>query len=154
MCCCAKPNINGDPGYSWDGKEVGTRPTAPPALWDGDDLLFDEPGRCGGIDSHSHHYRVVKNCGGIALLVRHGGGDDRIPLFLPRGFSLDPMDSNMRYWFLNAIYHGYREGIRSGSAATDREYRQAFLEDRLKKRKLPGRNYHRVWIEPRPEVAG
>jgi len=25
MCCCAKPNVNGEPGYSWDGKNVSTR---------------------------------------------------------------------------------------------------------------------------------
>lgn len=27
MCCCAKPNVNGEPGYSWDGKSVSTRST-------------------------------------------------------------------------------------------------------------------------------
>jgi hypothetical protein len=57
---------------SWDGKNVGTREVDAPALLDGDVLLFDEPGRCGGLDSHCYHYRVVKRAG-LSLLVRHGG---------------------------------------------------------------------------------
>lgn len=72
MCCCAKPNVNGELGYSWDGKNVSTRPVAAPTITDRDTLLFDEPGRCGGMDSHCHHYRLVKDIG-ISLLVRHGG---------------------------------------------------------------------------------
>src|ERR1035437_10739478 len=100
MCCCAKPNINGEPGYSGDGQTINTRQVDPPALSDGDVLLFDEPGRCGGMDSHCHHYRLVKGCG-TELLVRHGGGDDRMRVSLPRGFSLDTVDSNTRYWILN-----------------------------------------------------
>ena len=65
MCCCAKPNVNGEPGYSWDGKSISTRPVDPPMLEDGDVLLFDEPGRCGGMDSHCHHYRLVKSHGSL-----------------------------------------------------------------------------------------
>lgn len=154
MCCCAKPNVNGQPGYSWDGKDVSTRPVAPPALSDGDVLLFDEPGRCGGMDSHCHHYRLVKNAGSIALLVRNGGGDARVRVSLPRGFSLEAMDSNTRYWMLNAIYHAYSDGRRTGADAAEMEYRKAFLEDRLRKRKSPGRNYYRIWIEPKPVNGG
>lgn len=148
MCCCAKPNINGEPGYSWDGKAVSTRPVAPPDLNEGDILVYDDPGRCGGMDSHSHHYRVVQNCG-IKLLVRHGGGDESIRLSLPRGFSFAGMDSNTRYWILNAIYHAYSEGKSEGSGKTAIAYNTAFVDGRLKKRKSPGRDYHRVWIEPK-----
>jgi hypothetical protein len=91
MCCCASPNVNGQPGYSWDGKSVSTQPVNPPALQERDILLFDEPGRCGGMDSHCHHYRVVKDGPWISLL-RHGGGDERMHLSLPnskRGFDVD-----------------------------------------------------------------
>ncbi len=147
MCCCAKPNINGEAGYSWDGKNIGTREPDPPSLQDGDVLLFDEPGRCGGMDSHCHHYRLVKLGGFVMLLVRHGGGEERIDVSFPRGFSIGAMDSNTRYWILNAIYHASSKGRRFGSGATEREYRQAFAEGRLKKRKLPAQGYVKVWIE-------
>jgi hypothetical protein len=42
---CGKPTINGEPGYSWDGKSVYTRPIDAPALREGDELIYDEPGR-------------------------------------------------------------------------------------------------------------
>ncbi len=79
MCCCGQPTINGTPGaYSWDGKTWSTRQPEPPPLQEGDTLLYDEPGRCGGIDHHSHHFRLVRRqYGGHVVLVRHGGGDER-----------------------------------------------------------------------------
>ena len=82
MCCCGKPTINGQiNAYSWDGKAFMTYEPNPPALEEGDTLLWDEPGRCGGIDAHSHHFRLVKRqWGGLSLLVRHGGGDARLSL--------------------------------------------------------------------------
>lgn len=151
MCCCAKPNVNGEAGYSWDGKTTGVRPVNPPALADGDTLLFDEPGRCGGMDSHCHHYRLVRRYG-TELLVRHGGGDERIRVSLPRGFSFEAMDSNTRYWMLNAMYHAYSDGRQSGSIETARDYRTAFAEGRLRKRALPKQGKVKIWIDPK-EVA-
>ena len=148
MCCCSEPNENGQPGYSWDGKIVSTRPVNPPMLNDGDMLLFDEPGRCGGMDSHCHHYRLVKSAGGTMLLVQHGGGTERLRVSLPRGFSLDCMDSNTRYWILNAIYHASSDARRDSRDETSLEYRKAFVDGRLKKRKLPARGVVKVWIEP------
>src|ERR1017187_6710586 len=150
MCCCAQPNINGEPGYSWDGKVVSARPVDPPTLMDGDTLLFDEPGRCGGMDSHCHHYRLVKRYSyGTILLVRNGGGDKIVRLSFPRGFSLDGMDSNTRYWLLNAIYHASSDGERSGIDKTSQQYRKAFVDGRLKKRKLPAQGVVKVSIEDR-----
>ncbi len=146
MCCCAKPNVNGQPGYSWDGKIEGIRPIDAPVLAENDVLLFDEPGRCGGLDSHCHHYRVVK---GMTLLVQHGGGCERVRLSLPRGFSFDAVDSNTRYWLLNALYHAHASGKRDGHNNASQEYRTAFAEGRLKKRKMPGRDAVEIWIEPK-----
>ncbi len=143
MCMCAEPNVNGQPGYSWDGKSISTRPIHPPTLKDGDVLLYDEPGRCGGMDSHCHHYRLVK---GPALLVAHGGGMERMRVSLPRGFSLDSMDSNTRYWILNAIYHAANDAERKGRDSESGRYSQAFLDGRLKKRR--GKYTAKVWIEP------
>lgn len=147
MCCCAEPNVNGMPGYSWDGKNVNTRPVNPPSLVEGDTLLFDEPGRCGGMDSHCHHYRLVKYAGSTMLLIHHGGGSERIRISLPRGFSFDGMDSSPRYWILNAIYHAHSDGKRDAQENTASQFRKAFIEGRLKKRKLPARGSVKVWIE-------
>lgn len=152
MCCCAKPNLNGEPGYSWDGKNVSTRPVNPPALADRDVLLFDEPGRCGGMDSHCHHYRLVKNSG-HELLVRHGGGDERIRVSLPRGFTLEAMDSNTRYWILNAMYHAYSDGRSDGTLSESLRWRKAHNDGRVKRRKLRGQNQFKIWIEPAEVVA-
>src|ERR1700679_2419363 len=106
MCMCDKPNINGTPNaYSWDGKSQMTRQPCPPDLRDEDELLYDEPGRCGGLDCHAHHFRLVKSRGHYDVLVRHGGGDERFSiggtvakLFVP---SLEAMDSNGRYWLFH-----------------------------------------------------
>jgi hypothetical protein len=157
MCCCASPNINGQPGYSWDGQNIGTRPIAPPALLEGDVLLYDEPGRCGGMDSHCHHYRLVKHMGSTVLLVRHGGGDERQRLSLPdskRGFDVfAAMDSNTRYWVLNAMHHAAKNAERAAQNTEAGKWRKAFVDGRLKKRKLPARGI-KVWIEPEaPTVA-
>jgi hypothetical protein len=147
MCYCAKPNVNGEPGaYSWDGKTSCTYPPNPPDLAERDVLLFDEPGRCGGLDCHSHHFRLVKNSG-PELLVRHGGGDERFRVSLPRGFDFGAMDSNTRYWLFHAIYRAYADGRSAAAGETAREYNAAFAEGRLKKRKLPGRNQYRIWID-------
>ena len=45
MCCCGKPVINGEMGYKWQPEHSPiVRQPAPPALQDGDALLYDEPG--------------------------------------------------------------------------------------------------------------
>jgi hypothetical protein len=119
MCCCPKPNVNGTPNaYSWDGKSFMTNTPHPPELAEGDTLMADEPGRCGGIDSHSHHIRLVKQqYGGHAILVRHGGGTERLPLGHRAEGITDAamaMDSNARYWFLLKLLSVVRD-------ATDRK---------------------------------
>jgi len=75
MCCCERPNINGTLGYRWQPFDApGIRLADPPELAESETLLYDEPGRCGGIDNHCHHFRVVVGNGGrLWLLVRHGG---------------------------------------------------------------------------------
>jgi hypothetical protein len=148
MCCCAKPNVNGTFGYSWDGKGESTRPVAPPALGERDVLLYDEPGRCGGMDSHCHHYRLVKDGPWVSLLVRHGGGDERMHLSLPRGFAFDSLDSSTRYWVFSAIYHASSDARRAGEYSSAQKYTRAFVDGRLKKRKNRGADKVKVWIEP------
>ena len=154
MCCCDKPNVNGTPGaYSWDGKSHMTREPAPPALADGDSLIHDEPGRCGGLDAHSHHFRLVKNAGRYAILVRHGGGDERIPLgcTVPMTVpALAAMDSNSRYWLFHTLYSVQRDAARSASETCSQEWKQAAAEKRIRTRRLPKRGICKVWIDPTP----
>jgi hypothetical protein len=113
MCCCEKPTINGQPGYRWNnpGGPAGVYPINPPALEENDTLLYDEPGRCGGCDAHSHHYRIIRRHGRMLLLVRHGGGDEAIVL---HSVGLDnvmrPLDTNSRYWLLHALYYAHHDG--------------------------------------------
>lgn len=156
MCCCGKPTINGQPGYSWDGKSFSTRPVSPPDLAEGEKLIYDEPGRCGGIDCHSHHFRVVKGrYSGHLLLVRHGGGDERIgfgctgDLMLP---SLDQLDSNARYWLLHTIYSTHDQTQRETRDSLNAKWRQAAADGRIRTRKNRSRGTVKVWIEDPPKM--
>jgi hypothetical protein len=150
MCCCEKPVVNGEMGYKWQPTDrEGVRPISAPAITEGDELLYDEMGRCGEIDSHCHHYRIVKNCGNIYLLVRNGGGDDRIRLSLygKQVNSFAILNSNDRYWLLNAIYHAHSEGKRNGRDRANEQWRKAAIEKRIKTRKIRGSNAVKVWID-------
>ena len=81
MCCCERPTVNGEFGYKWQRNDspMVYKPYAP-ELREGENLLFDEPGRCGGVDSHSYHYRLVTWHSSFHLLVRHSGGEESLRL--------------------------------------------------------------------------
>jgi len=164
MCCCDKPNVNGQPGYKWQPEhKPGIRPVAPPTLDDGDALIFDEPGRCGGIDSHSHHYRVVKRRFlGYWLYAHSGCGDKRIRLHGPDEgprttgsvvSTLLSLDSNARYWLLNAIYHATFDAEQDARDEESRKWRMAAAEKRIKTRKVRGSDAVKVWLEPARAIA-
>lgn len=152
MCCCGKPNVNGTPGaYSWDGRIWSTRQPCPPDLLPGDELLYDEPGRCGGIDAHSHHFRLVKCYGSYDILVRHGGGDERFSLGVTGRLlvpSLTTLDSNARYWLMHTLYSVHQNAQRATRDTTTALWCTAAAEKRIKTRKMPSRGTVKVWIEP------
>lgn len=157
MCCCGKPNVNGEPGYSWDGKQFSTRKPSPPTLGEGDVLIYDEAGRCGGLDCHSHHFTLVKApYAGHAILVSHGADEERIGLpavgrlFLP---SLADLDSNARYWFLHSIYSAHEKGSAAATERTDTYWRQAAANGRIKTRKRRNTGLVKVWVEDKPQSA-
>lgn len=156
MCCCGQPTINGTPNvYSWDGKTFSTRQPDPPDA-KGDNVLFDEPGRCGGQDSHSHHYRVVGSAHGAQfprLLVRHGGGEESIRLSNGKAVlrALSILDSDGRYWLLNALYHAQSDARHAGRESIDNLWRTAAAEGRIKTRKQRGQNAVKVSIEQRTQ---
>lgn len=151
MCCCGTPNINGQPGYRWQPNDPPSiRPVHPPALEEGDQLLYDEPGRCGGTDCHSHHYRLVKRSGSYELLVQHGGGLERIRTHLHSKCvglldGLAAMDTNIRYWMLHAIYYAHSDGDQKARDRTNTFWRKAAAENRIKTRKV--KDGVKVWVE-------
>jgi hypothetical protein len=153
MCNCIKhPTVNGEPGYRWNDEREGVHPINPPDLEEGDELLYDEPGRCGGIDSHSHHFRVVKKSSWYYLIVRHGGGDERIRLagcnekagLLP---ALELLDSHTRYWLLQSIYSTQREAVTYARNAEKGKWALAAANKQIKTRKSRGYGNVRVWID-------
>lgn len=156
MCMCGKPTINGQPGYSWDGKSFSTRPVNPPDLADGDVLLYDEAGRCGGLDCHAHHFRLVRNRSWYGLLVRHGGGDERIDLGCTVAkfavADMERLDSNGRYWLLHTIYSVASDMQRETGQKVAQHWRLAAATGRIKTRKQRGSNYVKVWVEPEVKV--
>ena len=151
MCCCDQPTVNGEFGYKWQPNDAPMvrRPDAPELL-EGQSLLHDEAGRCGGLDSHCHHYRVVQWHSSLYLLVRHGGGDESFRLCTTESLldSLSALDSTARYWLLNAIYHAYSDGKKAGTEKTNNYWRTAAAEGRIKTRKLRGQNAVKVSVEP------
>lgn len=148
MCCCGKPVVNGELGYKWNNPNdnASVYPVNPPSLEESDQLLRDEPGRCGGLDSHSYHYRLVKSHGSLSLLVRHGGGDERLYLSKTIESVLAQLGSTDCYWTMNEIYHAHSAGKRSGSDKTANDWRRAAAEKRIRTRKQRGSDSVRVWI--------
>jgi len=152
MCCCGKPTINGQPGYKWQPNDPPSiRAAYPPALDEHDTLIYDEPGRCGGIDAHSYHFRVVRVFGSLFLLVRHGGGDERLRLHNTPSLNatLASLDSNARYWLLHTIYYAHHDGAQHAREETTQLWRQAAAEKRIKTRKQRNTGTVKVWIEPK-----
>jgi hypothetical protein len=147
MCCCDKPTINGQPVYKWQPNDLPSiYPVNPPELSEDDRLVYDEPGRCGKLDSHSHHFRVVMDIG-LHLLVRHGGGDERLKLSDGLNDILKTLDTNSRYWLLQGIYHAYSAGKLEAKEQTTKRWQQAAVDKRIKTRKQRNSNYVKVWIE-------
>ncbi len=152
MCCCAQPNVNGTPGvYSWDGKHFGTRPIDQPSVNATDSVLYDEPGRCGGLDAHCHHFTVVsQQFGGFALLVRHGGGDERISLGHRHTLInlLGTLDTAGRYWLIHNLFTVVKDAGLFARNDEAHAWRTAAAEGRIRTRKQRRINQIKVWIEP------
>ena len=135
MCCCGRPTINGTEGYRWQPSDAPSiRRVDPPALNESETLLYDEPGRCGGLDSHCHHFRVTSDRGRIYLLVRHGGGDERMEFGWTNTVlqGLAVLDSTARYWILQAAYHGATRAAHNARIAERGEWEKAVAEKRIK----------------------
>jgi hypothetical protein len=141
MCMCEKPTINGQPGYRWNTKDESVYPVNPPKLIEGDVLLFDEPGRCGGCDSHSHHFRLVNRRADYWVLVRHGGGEEAFRLAshrvgtVPMIEAMSRMDTHQRYWTLHLLYYIHHESSQKARDEEGGRWMLAAMEKRIKVRK-------------------
>lgn len=71
----------------------------------------------------------------------------RLALYGAHPVVLAQLDSNARYWLLNAMYHAYSDGRQHGQDETREYWRKAAAEKRIKTRKQPGRDFVKVWIE-------
>lgn len=151
MCCCGQPIINGQMGYKWQPNDTPSiRKPYPPATQEDEIVLFDEPGRCGGMDAHSHHYQVIKWLSSYHLVVQHGGGRESFRLSTTKHFlsMLESLDTNTRYWLLHALYHAYSDGEKRGQENTSSYWRSAAAEKRIKVKKLRNQNLVKVLVEP------
>lgn len=142
-------------------KNWGDDPMRAPPLNDGDSLIYDECGRViDNVCHRSHYFRLVLDKSGWAyLLVRHGGGDERIQLksshYAPRVVrALLNAESDDRYIMLRTIHDLHRDTKNRSRDAAIAECKQAFVDGRLKKRKLPRQQAVKVWIEPKKDRYG
>src|SRR3990167_982040 len=122
-----------------------------PATEDGDTILFSEHGRVlGNVCYRSHYFRVVRGkYGSISLLVKHGGGQECLTDYLLGKIlpALALLDSDNRYLTMYAIHQAYKKGNQAGIESTSNKYVSAFVEGRLRKRRLPKQHRVKVWID-------
>jgi hypothetical protein len=160
MCRCNQPNVNGQPGYAWFGDHRdgnGIRPIRAPELREGEEIIFDLPGRCGGMDSHSFHIRLIRNPHSVEelfLAVRHGGGEERFPLKSHGPGEkvlikcLERLPDDERYWMLLSFYYCVAEAARTASECESAKWKLAAAEKRIKVRRRRGMMYVEIAAPP------
>lgn len=134
-----------------------------PSIEPGDTVLFSEPGRVLPSGQYkvcyrSHWFKIVKaQYGGYFLLVRHGGGQERIKLKYSWDMlagTFESLDSDSRYLLMWQFMDLSHDAAHEARAATAAHYREAFAEGRLTKRKIRGHNSYRITVAPRITQAG
>ncbi|MGY4224360.1 hypothetical protein ACVMIH_001721 [Bradyrhizobium sp. USDA 4503] len=91
----------------------------------------------------------------VLIRVHHGGGwevwrGDWMLARALRRYGDNDRGLFLLCWYLRDSTRAARDAGRTETAA---EYRRAFVEGRLKKRKLPNRGECKVWIDPAPTPA-
>jgi hypothetical protein len=141
-----------------DERNWGAEQWRQPEPKPGDVVLYAEHGRImDKTDYRSHSFKLVNGEFGYTyLLVRHGAGDERIQVHYTRdrlSKCFEPLDSDARYFLLHTLLDVHHAAERAAREETAAHLKKAFVEGRLKKRKMPGRNACKVWVEPsRAEV--
>ena len=127
------------------------------SLEEGDEILFSEHGRVlNNVCYRAFYFSLVKDqYGGHALCVSHGAGEERINghHFRLAVAAMKNLDSDNRFRLMFALFDQHRESKRAGRNEAITTYQNAFVEGRLKKRKLPKQNRVKVWIVPMERVA-
>lgn len=128
-----------------------------PEIESGDTVIYDEPGRVLPsflkdtlVTYQAYYILVVKQeFGGYALYIKHGGGQEKIKLshYEPAIKSLADLSSDNRYLVLYMLYRAQTEAASEAVKKTAEKYCMAFIEGRLKKRKMPRSSAVKVWIE-------
>ena len=125
-----------------------------PTVLESDTIIFSEHGRiANNVDFRSHWLLLVKaQYGGYFLLVKHGGGEERIAL----GYNhvcnaldaLGQLTEDQRYLILYCLYATHKNAKCDTLRDTTSYFHLAFLEGRLKRRKRD----HRIYCEVRPQA--
>jgi len=147
MCMCKPATVNGQPGYSWDGQTTMTLQPWTPTMQEDESLLLIEQGRCTlGVDLHCHDIAFTKQPGFRYLRWRNGAGEGRVRIS-DYGVidAIASLPSDARYAIMYAMVHAVRSETTDAKHETAREWRAAFVQKRIKKRKQKGRVS--VWIE-------
>lgn len=77
---------------------------------------------------------------------------DQLSMYTSFVTAMKLLDNDAMWDFIKAIVGSWEQGRTMGASRTAREYQQAFVDGRLKKRKLRGDSRYKIWIEsPKPE---
>lgn len=136
----------------------GSDPRRAPLVNEGDTIVYDEHGRdypslslTGVTVCHcSHWFRVVSHRhGGFALLVEHGGGREQIELEHEKHaiLAMACLSSDDRFHMLSLIHKMHRTAHTAGWQKADRTWRKAVAENRVTRRKMPGRELYKIGIK-------
>lgn len=103
------------------------------------------------MDYRAFYFRIVQDefKSGRSLLVKHGGGQERISLgfYTHAVAGFEQLTSDARYHMMHLLYRVHEDAVRMATDQTVMRYNTAFAEGRLKKRKVTGQNMVKVWIE-------
>ncbi len=142
-----------------DNYSVRERQWRAPSVPDGEEIIFDEPGRVlnrgaygpgGGnaVCCRSHYFRVTKAHSFYILRVKHGGGEEQCSLKYDKRIidALALMDSDSRFWMLWAFMDVKKDAEIATREAVNAKWQAAAAQKRIKTRKM--RDGVKVWIVP------
>ena len=163
MCNCKSRfpggTVNNTPGgYAWNDNRFHTYNDPPISPREGEDVVFDEPGRCSGarVDSHSHHLALMSAGGRLSIVCRHGGGEVRYPICERRVQLIDilsRMTSDERYWFLLSLWSAMDNAAKEARIETCRQWERAAIEKRIRVRRRKGMRRAEVLPRVQEEVT-
>lgn len=116
-------------------------------------MLRSEHGRIThNVDYRSHWFILVKSGHhSYVVVVKHGGGEERVQLPRVNGDVVAKiicsLDSDEAYLLMHKLYDIHKDAANEARDKTAQKYKSAFVEGRLKKRKLPAQGVTKVWIE-------